>query len=81
MAYFQLPILLKLLDQLSDEVESRSYIFLVSKTLFYKLKKLDFEKIILNFPWELHLRVYDTSERTVTSLQQNPVQGVPIYSP
>ena len=50
MAIFQLSILLKLLDQVFDEIESRSYIFLASQTLLYKLEKLDFEKIILNFP-------------------------------
>ena len=49
MAYFQLSIFSKLLDQVSDEIESRSYIFLASQTLLYKLEKLDFEKIILNF--------------------------------
>ena len=73
MAYFQLSILLKLLVQVSDEIESRSYIFLASQTLLYKLEKLDFEKIILNFSWELHLRVHDTSERTVA--QSNVMIG------
>ena len=63
-----LSILVKLLDQFSEEVEPRSYIFLVSQTLVYKLEKLDFEKIILKFPWELHPRLYDTSERTVPQM-------------
>ena len=79
-AYFKLSILMKLLDQLYNEVEPRSYIFLVSKTLLYNLEKLDFKKIFLKFPRELHLKVNDTSERTVYRAPSMRFKTIPIHS-